>query len=91
MRHHEEEQQRSFEKQSVLALEDRKLSLLRAMTSLGTGDVLIDYLINRSRRVDAPTSGTFGGICLELIGRCTSLTYTELLQHQQTPKNSTTK
>ncbi|XP_028276006.1 tRNA-splicing endonuclease subunit Sen34 isoform X2 [Parambassis ranga] len=30
---HEEEQQRNFEEQSVLALEDRKASLLRAMTS----------------------------------------------------------
>lgn len=29
---HEEEEKRSFEEQSVLALEDRKLALLRAMT-----------------------------------------------------------
>lgn len=37
VRQHQEEQQRSFEEQSVLALEDRKLSLLRAMTSSDTG------------------------------------------------------
>lgn len=37
MKQHEEEQQRSFEEQSVLALEDRKSSLLRAMTSSSTG------------------------------------------------------
>lgn len=30
---YEEEQQRSFEEQSILALEDRKASLLRARTS----------------------------------------------------------
>lgn len=34
----EEEQQRSFEEQSVLALEDRKSALLRAMTSSHTGE-----------------------------------------------------
>ncbi|KAM4743110.1 tRNA-splicing endonuclease subunit Sen34 isoform 1-T2 [Anableps anableps] len=33
---YEEEQQRSFEEQSVLALEDRKSALLRAMTSSGS-------------------------------------------------------
>uniref|UniRef100_A0A3P8PAV9 tRNA-splicing endonuclease subunit Sen34 n=1 Tax=Astatotilapia calliptera TaxID=8154 RepID=A0A3P8PAV9_ASTCA len=32
---HEEEEKRSFEEQSVLALEDRKLALLRAMTESG--------------------------------------------------------
>ncbi|XP_075885270.1 tRNA-splicing endonuclease subunit Sen34 isoform X2 [Nelusetta ayraudi] len=37
VRRHEEEQQRSFEEQSVLALEDRKSSLLCAMTSPDTG------------------------------------------------------
>ncbi|XP_040901442.1 tRNA-splicing endonuclease subunit Sen34 isoform X2 [Toxotes jaculatrix] len=34
---YEEEQQRSYEEQSVLALEDRKSALLRAMTSSHTG------------------------------------------------------
>lgn len=33
LRRHEEEQQKSFEEQSMLALEDRRTSLLRAMTS----------------------------------------------------------
>ncbi|XP_022076930.1 tRNA-splicing endonuclease subunit Sen34 [Acanthochromis polyacanthus] len=36
-RRFEEDQQRSFEEQSVLALEDRKSALLRAMTSSHTG------------------------------------------------------
>ncbi|TNN24171.1 tRNA-splicing endonuclease subunit Sen34 [Liparis tanakae] len=34
---HQEDQQRSYEEQSVLALEDRKSALLRAMTSSHTG------------------------------------------------------
>lgn len=37
MEQYEEEQQRSFEVQSVLALEDRKSALVRAMTSSHTG------------------------------------------------------
>uniref|UniRef100_A0A3Q1HH14 tRNA-splicing endonuclease subunit Sen34 n=1 Tax=Acanthochromis polyacanthus TaxID=80966 RepID=A0A3Q1HH14_9TELE len=37
-RRFEEDQQRSFEEQSVLALEDRKSALLRAMTSSHTGE-----------------------------------------------------
>ncbi|XP_047450582.1 tRNA-splicing endonuclease subunit Sen34 [Mugil cephalus] len=37
LRQYEEEQRRSFEEQSVLALKDRKSSLLRAMTSSHTG------------------------------------------------------
>lgn len=37
VKQHEEEQQRSFEEQSVLALEDRKSSLLRVMTSSSAG------------------------------------------------------
>lgn len=50
VRRHREEQERSFEEQSVLALEDRKSSLLRAMTSSDTGEqikliqpLIIDY------------------------------------------------
>ena len=35
---YEQEQQRSYEEQSVLALEDRKSALLRAMTSSHTGE-----------------------------------------------------
>lgn len=35
VKQHEEEQRRSYEEQSVLALEDRKSALLRAMTSSG--------------------------------------------------------
>lgn len=38
VRRHQEEQERSFEEQSILALEDRKSSLLRAMTSSDTGE-----------------------------------------------------
>lgn len=38
MRQHQEEQQRSYEEQSVLALEDRKSALLQAMTSPRTGE-----------------------------------------------------
>jgi len=34
---HQEDQQRSYEEQSILALEDRKSALLRAMTSSHTG------------------------------------------------------
>uniref|UniRef100_A0A3Q3WCX6 tRNA-splicing endonuclease subunit SEN34 n=1 Tax=Mola mola TaxID=94237 RepID=A0A3Q3WCX6_MOLML len=37
VKQHEEEQQRSYEEQSVFALEDRKSALLRAMTSPHTG------------------------------------------------------
>lgn len=37
VRQHEEEQQRSYEEQRVLALEDRRSALLRAMTSPRTG------------------------------------------------------
>lgn len=35
---HEEEQQRSYEEQSVLALEDRKSAVVRAMNSPHTGE-----------------------------------------------------
>lgn len=35
---YKEEQQRSYEEQSVLALEDRKSALLRAMNSSHTGE-----------------------------------------------------
>lgn len=38
VKQHEEEQQRSYEEQSVFALEDRKSALLRAMTSPHTGE-----------------------------------------------------
>ena len=38
VKQHEEEQQRSYEEQSVLALEDRKSSFLRAMTSSYAGE-----------------------------------------------------
>lgn len=45
VKQHEEEQQRSFEEQSVLALEDRKSSLLRAMTSSSTGKAFGEIIV----------------------------------------------
>lgn len=38
VKQYKEEQQRSYEEQSVLALEDRKSALLRAMNSSHTGE-----------------------------------------------------
>uniref|UniRef100_A0A3B5A7U9 tRNA-splicing endonuclease subunit Sen34 n=1 Tax=Stegastes partitus TaxID=144197 RepID=A0A3B5A7U9_9TELE len=48
----EEEQQRSFEEQSVLALDDRKSALLRAMTSSHTGESVTMALRGRLEALD---------------------------------------
>ncbi|XP_014894576.1 tRNA-splicing endonuclease subunit Sen34 isoform X1 [Poecilia latipinna] len=45
--HYAEEQQRSFEEQSVLALEDRKSALVRAMTSSSGSDPGSDEVLQR--------------------------------------------
>uniref|UniRef100_A0A8C2WNX9 tRNA-splicing endonuclease subunit Sen34 n=1 Tax=Cyclopterus lumpus TaxID=8103 RepID=A0A8C2WNX9_CYCLU len=53
---HREDQQRSYEEQSVLALEDRKSALLRAMTSSHTDEALQGRLEALDRSFTLPSS-----------------------------------
>uniref|UniRef100_A0A3B3VTL6 tRNA-splicing endonuclease subunit Sen34 n=1 Tax=Poecilia latipinna TaxID=48699 RepID=A0A3B3VTL6_9TELE len=54
--HYAEEQQRSFEEQSVLALEDRKSALVRAMTSSSGRCVLQRRLLDLEQNFSFPRS-----------------------------------
>lgn len=75
---HEEDQQRSYEEQSVLALEDRKSALLRAMTSshTGSGDEATDEAL-RGRLEALDRSFTFprSALAVQLSTARAGLTY----------------